>query len=121
MNSVVDILKACDGFIVVGTGSVIQATSSKVIVKDSLVFVQGGQIVGRLDAEYDFADLHPALHATALGLIMQQRIRLGMIDPRVEEQREARYQQRLAEFNGLPWWKKLFRPKPGKYDAENDS
>ena len=95
---------------------------TEVIIKDALIICQGGEIVGRLDARYDFKDLAPEYHQTALTMI-SRRTRLGMATWENLEQGARRlehYEERLEKYNALTWWKKLTARKPSILDPEND-
>lgn len=112
------ILQECqqNSITVASSSSVTVPSSSKVTVTDAVVFVQGRRIVGKLDAVYDFAKIDPSLHTLAVQIIMQQRVQLGMHVPKDEAEREKKHEKRLAEYNALPWWKRIFKRKPWKYD-----
>jgi len=93
-----------------------------VTIKDALQIVQGGKMVGTLDAQYDFKDLAPEYHFTALQII-SKRTRLGMQtweDMEMWDNRHKRYTERKAEYAALPWYKKLLTRRPWFYDDEND-
>jgi hypothetical protein len=53
---------------------VVVPSTTKVKVKDAIVFKRGNHMVGRLTARYDFKDLPPELHQTALGMIDRCRV-----------------------------------------------
>jgi len=79
-------------------------------------------MVGTLDAQYDFKDLAPEYHQTALQII-SKRTRLGMQtweDMERSHRQAERYAKRKAEYEALPWHKKLFAKRPWAYDDEND-
>lgn len=88
---------------------------TEVIVKDAVIIVQGGRVVARLDAKYDFTDLDPAFHEIVVNLLLGGRIRLGLPTEKMLRQGE-RYTERKAEYAALPWWRKLFTKKPWLYD-----
>ena len=93
-----------------------------VTIKDALQIVQGGKMVGTLDAQYDFKDLAPEYHQTALQII-SKRTRLGMPtweDMEISRRQGERYKERKAEYEKLSWWERLFAKRPWAYDDEND-
>ena len=93
-----------------------------VTIKDALQIVQGGKVVGTLDAQYDFKDLAPEYHQTALQLV-SKRTRLGMQtwgDMARSHRQAERYRERKEAYEALPWHKKLFAKRPWAYDDEND-
>jgi hypothetical protein len=95
---------------------------TKIIIADALVFKQGGKIVVRLNAEYDFTEVPPEFHELALRMLFsQQRIRLIVPTEAAmaeEDRRMARYHQRKIEYEALPWWKKLFKSPPWAYGED---
>ena len=101
--------------IVEGTSGVIVPGGTEVTLKDALVLVQGGEVVCRVDAKYDFSDIPPEHHVTAVNLLLRSRVSLRMPSREDREQwdREHRArEQRDKAFAALPWWKKLFGKKP---------
>ena len=93
-----------------------------VTIKDALQIVQGGKVVGTLDAQYDFKDLAPEYNQIAIGII-NKRTRLGMQtweDMEISRRQGERYSERKAEYAALPWWKQLFAKRPWASDPEND-
>ena len=100
--------------------NVIVPSGTEVILKDALVLVEAGVVVGRLDAKYDFKDLPERHHMTAVNCLMQRRMRLAMPSPEQFRQMDEDHkiaQKRRDEFAALPWYKKLFAKKPWDHDV----
>ena len=98
--------------------NVVIPSGTEVILKDALVLVEAGVVVGRLDAKYDFKDLPERHHMTAVNCLMQRRMRLAMPSPeQLEQMDEERkeYRKFRDDFYALPWYKKLFARKPWDY------
>lgn len=81
--------------------------STKVILEGALVFEYGGQIVGKLNAEYDFKDLDPRFHWLAVQFLMSQRMRV-VIPTREAEQTLDRTRQDENK-RSLPLYKRFFK------------
>lgn len=93
-----------------------------VTIKDALQIVQGGKMVGTLDAQYDFKNLPPEYHQIAIGII-NKRTRLGMQtweDMEISRRQGERYKERKAEYAALSWWRRVFAKRPWASDDEND-
>lgn len=93
---------------------------TEVTVKDIVVFERGGEVVGRLDAKCDFADLDPSLHQMAVSLLMGKRIRLHLpTQERLErmDRWDRVYEERKTSYEALPWYRKLFAFPP-QYGVE---
>lgn len=88
---------------------------TEVTVKDAIVFEREGSVVGKLDIKCDFADLDPSLHQMATAILMKNRVRMVMPSREHLERMksvEIRYQKRRAEYESLPWYKKMFKMTP---------
>jgi hypothetical protein len=86
-----------------------------VTVKDIIVFECGDEVVGRLDATCDFADLDPSLHQMAMSLLMDKRVRLQLpTQERLErmDRWDQEYKENEAKYEALPWYKKFFAMRP---------
>ena len=77
--------------------------TTKVTVKNFLQFTRGEEILGSLDAEFDFKDLPTNLHSLALQVIQMRgsNICIGMEWPPVKTAEPAQKKQ--------SFWKKLFK------------
>ncbi len=87
----------------------------KLAVTDIVVFVRDGKVVGRVDAVYDVSGLSDDL----LRHLPVQRVRYGLPgqdEIRDKELRARVLEQRLATWESLPWWRRLFRAKPNFWD-----
>jgi len=76
----------------------------------------------RLDAKFDFSDIHPDSQAWVVNLLLGRRMELlGPTDEvvREDERQSERYRERKAEYSKLPWHKRLFR-KPPRYGQTGD-
>lgn len=90
-------------------------SGTKVTFPNMFTLVKGDKVVAEVDGVFDFADVDPRYHMMLANLIMQQRMRLMMPsdewyaeqDARIEQERKAR-----AEWRALPWWRKLWTPRP---------
>jgi len=91
--------------------SIVIPSGTEVTLKDALVLVEAGVVVGRLDAKYDFKDLPERHHMTAVNCLLQRRMRLAMPSPeqlRQMDEDDEKRQRRRDEFAALPWYKKIF-------------
>lgn len=97
-----------------GNSGVITPGGTEVTLKDALVLIQGGEIVCRVDAKYDFADIPAEHHMTAVNMLMRRRFRLAMPSREDHEQWQRALKARelrAKKYDALPWWKKLFADK----------
>ena len=88
---------------------------TEVTVKDALVFERGGEVIGHVDAVYDFAKLDPSLHHGAINLLLKGRIRLVLATKERMERKghlHRIYEEKQTAFKALPWYKKLFKFTP---------
>jgi hypothetical protein len=103
--------------------SVVIPASEDVIIKDFFVYCQGGVPVLNLDATFDFNQINPADHAFVLNMLLQQRMRLmGPTEEAMKRdaRRSTRYKKRKAEYEALPWYKRVLTQRPGAFDPENE-
>jgi len=61
-----------------GSSGIVVQGSGKVISPGFITFTVGGEVVGSLDATFDFSDLDPALHAMGANMIIQRRMNLAL-------------------------------------------
>lgn len=93
----------------------VMVPGTDVTVKDAIVFQMEGEVIGRLDIRCDFTDLDPSLHQMAIDILMKNRIRMTLPSEEYYEKMrrmEERYEKRKAEYNALPWYKKMFNTAP---------
>ncbi len=101
------------------------AIECPVVLKNALILLEGGTMVGKLDATFNFENLDPRLHQRAIRAFQTHftgvkifGLSQGQIE--IEQRRSARYWQRRKAYKALPWYKKLFTSRPWLYDLEND-
>lgn len=56
-----------------GSSGIITPGGTEVTLKDALVLTQGGSVVCRVDAKYDFAGIPPEHHMTAVNMLLRCR------------------------------------------------
>jgi hypothetical protein len=94
----------------------VQLPGGKVTLVDAVEIIQGGIVVAKLDAEFDFTNVDPTFHLYVLNVLMT-RCRVCLYLPTFEKmeeeaRRSERYAQRQAKYAALPWWKKIFTLRP---------
>jgi hypothetical protein len=100
----------------VSDSHVVQLPGGKVTLVDVVEIIQGGKVVAKLDAEFDFTNVDPTFHFYVLNVLMT-RCRVCLYLPTFEKMEEEarrteRYVQHTAEYAALPWWKKIFISAP---------
>lgn len=90
--------------------------TSEVVIKDSFMLFMDGEVVASLDAKYDFSRLPTEYHAAVANMLMEHRLRVERVSEAKKlaeaEAKAERDRQQKAEFEALPWWKRLFGPRP---------
>ncbi len=104
-----------------GNAGEIQSTG-EVTIKDFFVYCKGGVPVLSLDAKFDFSGIHPDDHTYFAGILLGRRTRLLAQSDEAyarDAKRSERYRERKAEYEALPWWRRLFARRPWSFDDEN--
>lgn len=73
-------------------------------VPDYFVVVQDGVVIGSVVAQFDFENLHPEYHQTALNWLLQNRVRLGALsrnEPEKPPPSEEGFIRRIRGWLGL--------------------
>lgn len=86
-------------------------------VPDLIVLVRDGKVVGRVQAKLDLNGVPVDLWQC----VPVHRITLGLpseADVQDMEIRERNLPARLAKWAALPWWRKLWTPKPTRWDDD---
>ena len=96
--------------------------SNQIVIKDAVTIVQGGEVVVRLDATYDFSGVDPRYHESIFALILRcnQLVMPTWDDLRRQQRRLEKYDARIAEFKALPWHKRIFAKRPWLSLIEDD-
>jgi hypothetical protein len=97
-------------------------SSNQVTVKDAVTIIQGGVVTVRLDASYNLEGVPAEYHQSIFALIARrnQLVMPTWDDLRHHQQQMETYNGRLAKFNELPWYKRIFTKRPWLSDSEND-
>ena len=80
---------------------------------DAIVLCQSGRVVGRVHATYDFSDCPEEYrgwavqHLRAISVGLPSRAAIKRSDTVM-----TIYRRLLDEYEGLPWYRRLFRPRP---------
>ena len=103
------------------TVATLQDTGEFTIV-DFFTWTKGGEVVVSLDAKFDLSDIHPENRMFILSMLVGRRMHL--VGPSDEQRakdirRSDRYDQRKAEYDALPWYRRVFTRRPWRADAEN--
>lgn len=95
----------------------IEGNTARVV--DAIVLVQDGRVVARAHATYDLSEF-PEEYLEYLGWIRRHRI--GLISTETLKEyaiRQPNQERRLAAYEALPWWRRVFSRQPRFFDPEN--
>jgi len=87
---------------------------TSVTIKDFLVIRKGAQEV-RVDAKFDLEEISPESRWIVANIMVERRFVLHlMADEDIEKARDENqeYRKRLAQYEALPWYRKLFTRHP---------
>lgn len=90
-----------------------------VVVKNILMYYEGGILVGTVDAHYDISNLPERLHGV-LGLL--QPVKFSSRTPEEIAKTKLAYRERdrkQKEWKALPWYKKIYTPYPKWIDFDS--
>jgi len=92
---------------VVESSKVTGPGSAEVTLKNAIVFVLNGAVVGRVDAVYNLKDLPPALHTAAIQVAWHARNTIDVTPsyPNPEPDPEETLKAPIVK---NPWWRRLW-------------
>lgn len=96
--------------------------ADEVVLQGFFVYSQGGKQVLSLDAKFDLRGVHPGDRAWVVGVLRNRAMYLAGPSPEQAQQHARqmrRYRERKAEYEALPWWRRVFTRRPWSTDEEN--